>query len=254
MFLGRRKNAHGWNDKVTNELFLWKKLVDEEVPKNGELCGAQEEEAGFWISKVIGPFLESLDRVDRPSILDLGPVTNCNVSFYGEMGWKLYAYDLLQEYREAVEETMAEDSEDGQAETNRPNPIEDILRQLNYEPGSLSGILCWDVLDRLPLIWTRELVRRISLALDEGGMILSIFGMKGETEVAENHRGFMIRDQNRLEPIPDKGRKLERFSYENGEIMSLFSGFKVLNFYVMKNNVREVLVQKQPQASLKVSV
>ena len=74
MSLGRRKNAHGWNDKVTNELFLWKKLVDEEVPKNGELFGAQEEETGFWISKVIGPFLESLDRVDRPSILDLGPV------------------------------------------------------------------------------------------------------------------------------------------------------------------------------------
>ena len=33
--------------------------------------------------------------------------------------------------------------------------------------------------------------------------------------------------------------------------MGLFSDFKVLNFFVMKNNVREILVQKQPQASLK---
>ena len=43
MFLGRRKNAHGWNDKVTNELFLWKKLVDEEDPKNGDLSGSEDE-------------------------------------------------------------------------------------------------------------------------------------------------------------------------------------------------------------------
>jgi hypothetical protein len=89
--------------------------------------------------------------------------------------------------------------------------------------------------------------------LDEGGVILSIFGAKSKDENGQTHRGFRIQGDTYLEPIFDEDVCLERYDYGNGEIMSLFSSFKVLNFYMMKHNFREILVQKQPQASLKIS-
>ncbi len=253
MTRGRRSNTQRWNDKVTNELFLWKKLAEEERPAGNGQSTEGQEEPSLWLSKAFSGFLESLERFERPSMLDLGPVTNRNISFYGELGWKVYAYDILQEYEEAVEEARANPPEETEEDDSPPNPIEGILNQLKYEPGSLHGVLCWDVLDRLPMIWTRELIRRISLALNEGGVILSFFGVKCESG-SRAHRGFRIRDESHLEPIFDKGLKLECYRYENGEIMSLFSDFRVLNFYMMKNNFREIFVQKHPQASLKVSV
>ena len=250
MSLGRRKNTHRWNDKVTNELFLWKKLV-----RNDRVIGPSEivqskEEAYFWLSKGFGSFSGLLEKWDRPSILDLGPVTNKNISYYGELGWKVHAHDLLLEYQEACLQPLEEVDDD---EDPPPNPIEGILAELKFEPGSLHGVLCWDVLDRLPLIWTRELIRRISESLDEGGVILAIFGAKSNDENGQTHRGFRIQGDKYLEPIMDDDVCLERYDYGNGEIMSLFSSFKVLNFYMMKNNFREILVQKQPQASLKIS-
>ncbi|MFQ5693339.1 MAG: hypothetical protein ACE5IM_09890 [Nitrospinota bacterium] len=250
--LGRRRNAHSWNDKVTNELFLWKKFVASDSPAaNGEPLREQDDSV-FWVSKVFDVFMDTLGRVERPCILDLGPVMNGNISFYGELGWKVYAFDILQEYREAIEEARARKPEDGEEEESRPDPIEAILDELDYPPGLLNGVLCWDILDRLPPNWGRELIRRISAAMEDGGVILSFFGVKDETGL-DRHRGFRIQGQDRLEPIADRGIRLERYSYENGEIMSMFSDFKVLNFYLMKNKFREILVQKQPQASLKAA-
>ena len=92
--------------------------------------------------------------------------------------------------------------------------------------------------------WTRDLIQRIYLALENKGVIFSMFGMERDSSYGRS-RGFRIRKGNRLEPLPDMGAGLEPYPYENGDIMSLFSGFKVLNFYAMNSNVREIIVQKQ---------
>lgn len=232
---------------MTNELFLWKKFVADESP--AATPEPDEEGVRCWVSKTMGAFLTSLERHERPTILDLGPVTNCNISFYGDMGWKVYAFDLLQEYRELVgkAELVPRDEDEGPA----PNLIEEFLKDFQYESDSLNGVLCWDVLDKLPPIWIRDLIRRVSLAVEERGVIFSMFGKQFGDIGGERYCGFRIREKNRLEAIPDVGTRLEPYPYENGDIMGLFSDFKVLNFFVMKNNVREILVQKQPQASLK---
>ena len=106
MSVGRRKKHHIWNDKVANELFLWKRMfadrspspqVDSRPGERGDLDG--------WGSEALGSFLQSVERSEQPSILDLGPVTNNNISFYGEKGFKVYVFDLLREYQEAIEKS-----------------------------------------------------------------------------------------------------------------------------------------------------
>ena len=241
---GRRKKHQIWNDKVANELFLWKRLfADGSSSSQAESRSEGREDPDCWGSEALSSFLQLVERSKQPSILDLGPVTNSNISFYGEMGFKVYAFDLLREYREAIEKSgfLPPWNEE---ESSSPNPIEAILKDFDYEPDSLSGVLCWEVLERLPMIWTRDLIQRIYPALERKGVIFSMFKMEYGDSYRRS-RGFQIREGNRLKPLPDVGTWLEPYQYENGDIVSLFSGFKVLNFYVMNNNVREIIVQKQ---------
>ena len=148
--------------------------------------------------ETMGSFLTSLERHERPTILDLGPVTNCNISFYGDMGWKVYAFDLLQEYRELVgkAELVPRDEDEGPG----PNLIEEFLKDFQYESGSLNGVLCWDVLDKLPPIWIRDLIRRVSLAVEERGVIFSMFGKQFGDIGGEQYCGFRIREKTGWRP------------------------------------------------------
>ncbi|MFQ5896299.1 MAG: class I SAM-dependent methyltransferase [Nitrospinota bacterium] len=243
--MGRRRRRHGPADKMTNELLLWKKVAEPRRSAKEELL-APSESRPVWVSNALKALVDSLACLERPLVLDLGRVCGDNISFLGALGCRVYAHDLLRDYQEAAEKAPPA-SPEKEGEESEADPWKRVLDGLDYAPGSLHGVLCWDILDMLPQTWARELVRRISRMLAVGGFILSFFGSNRACK--EGVRvGFRILDRDRLEPIPDVTSHPGRRFYQNGEIMRIFSEFSILNFYLMRNSYREVLVQKRTTA------
>lgn len=210
-----------------------------------EQLAISPEGRSVWGSKVLNPFLDSLERFERPIILDLGSTSSDNISFFGTRGWKVYAYDFLREYRETSGEAPFQEEEVEEFEFDAWRRVVDGL---DFALDSLHGVLFWDILDKLPQAWAREVLRRVSAVLEQDGLILSFFGGEKLRE-DRTFAKFRILDGDRIEHLSGAtSHPVQRF-YQNSEILSLFSGFSVLNFYSMKDGYREILVQKPTGAS-----
>ncbi|MEO6221706.1 MAG: hypothetical protein ABIP90_00545, partial [Vicinamibacterales bacterium] len=89
-------------------------------------------------SSVFPKFLSAVGRLERPVLLDLGPVVGANVEFFGgRLTCKLHIADLLREIEIAARSI------------SRSGLPAALLKRLNHGPESVDGILCWDVFDYL---------------------------------------------------------------------------------------------------------
>lgn len=206
------------------------------------------ENRSVWNSKVIKPFLNTLEQIERPSLLDLGPINGSNISFFGTFGWKVYAYDFLRELQETSENTPIPFLDDQEEEEFGLTPWERVLDGLEFALESLHCVLFWDILDRLTKVRAEELFKRLSTALEPGALILSFFS-GGKLGEVRTHGRYKILDEDHIEHIPILSSGLGERFYQNSEITNLFSGFNVLNFFTMKNGYREILLQRPARPS-----
>lgn len=192
---------------------------------------------GVQRSQVLRALLEALANGERPEILDLGPVRGDNIQFFCDLGFKVHAFDLW--------DALSQEATEGD---NRSDPSEDefytrVERNLHFPDGSLAGVLCWDILDHLEFKRAYSLIQRIKRSMREGGFLLSFFNMR-RMNGALIGRGYRILDREHVEFVPGGTRPAARHVHQNGDIMKLFAGFKILYFYFLRNNFRELLVQK----------
>ena len=68
------------------------------------LCLEQEPSRGaMFTTRGLGRFVQYLDKVTSPTIIDLGPGVGSNVAFFGEcLGGKLIVEDLFTEFEHAA--------------------------------------------------------------------------------------------------------------------------------------------------------
>jgi SAM-dependent methyltransferase len=193
---------------------------------------------GVQRSQVLRAFLDTLANGERPEILDLGPVRGDNIQFFCDLGFKVHAFDLW----DALPVGVAEAGESGEG------PLEEKLywkveEDFHFPDGSLAGVLCWDILDHMEFKSAYSLIQRIKRSMREGGLLLSFFNMRRMNGTPMG-RGYRILDREHVELVPGDTRPAARHVHQNGDIMKLFAGFKILYFYFLRNNLRELLVQK----------
>jgi SAM-dependent methyltransferase len=176
------------------------------------------ESLSVWPSKVFQPFLDSLERFERPIILDLGATSGDNISFFGGRGAKVYAYDLLRELQESSSFPLQEESE---VEEFGFESWKRTLDGLEFALYSLHGILFWDILDKLPQAWARELIGRVAVVLEQGGLMLSFFGDEKRRENRTLAR-FRIKGPDRIEHLSNTTPHPIQQFYQNSEIMHIF--------------------------------
>jgi len=234
----RFRNLYSHKNSIPNELFLLKKAFRPEAPADPG-PGAAADGPGAWAIKSLKVFVDVLARFPRPAVLDLGRVNGGNIFFLGSQGCRVLVNDFLGE-REfpAPPGAGSPDADALAAEGWRK-----VLAGLEYPPRSVHGVICWDSLDHMPPAWAGELVKLLHRMLEPGGMILSLFGGL-RPGGAGSCKGFRILDQDRIEPLPGGAGRPERHPYKNAEIMEVFSGFRVLDFCLLKGGYREILVQK----------
>ena len=217
----------------------------------------RETAAGAAVSRAAAPvlrpsnslkdFLWHLSDVQNGRLLDLGPVAQSTVSFFLERGFKIYAEDLLRDWREhlAGEEKRLRAAQVGGAAPETEFDMRAIASRfadasLKYEAGTFHAILLWDACDFMEAEAVAPVVARLHELLRPGGIVLGLFHSKKP----EAFYRYRVRDAENIELLPAKSLFQHVRILQNRDMLNLFAAFRTSKTYVGRDNFREALFLK----------
>jgi hypothetical protein len=182
-------------------------------------------------SKVMPRFLAALAQRPDPILLDLGPVVGANVEFFGDrLACKIFVEDLFADVETHARRGVPE----------APSP--DVGARLTQLPGSVDGILCWDLFDYLDKPASQALATRLTAMLRQGG---ALYGLFGTTAVDLGHyTRFVIESDDTMRHRPYAATLARRHVLTTRDINRMFDGLRVAESVLLKANTRETLFRK----------
>jgi hypothetical protein len=200
---------------------------DPELPGFPSVAGDEP----LFSTKALRKLLASLTSRESPSLLDLGPVVGSNVSFFGEqLGCKIFVEDIFAEIERHARNGAME---------QLPAFLQ---RRFSQPDSSIDGILCWDIIDYLDRASAQTLADQLTRILRPDGALFAFFGMGQPSE--KHYTKYVIADEVNLKRRPYAASRERQASMANRDIIRLFSGLRVSDSFLMKNNVREILFRK----------
>jgi len=183
-------------------------------------------------TKALPKFLANVAVKPAPVLLDLGPVVGSNVSFFGEeLGCRLRVEDLYGDIeRHAVAGTL--------------DQLPAYFRtRFKSEPGSVDGILCWDVFDFLDRAAATALAATLARLLVADGSLLGFFSTAIEPGRAL-YTKYVVQERGMLRYRNYGGTRVRQRSLQNRDIIKLFESLRVSDSFLMKTNMREIIFRK----------
>ena len=204
------------------------------------LPGGDRREPGTWgaagdgavrPSKTLRPFLEAMAGEEVPVIVDLGPVVGSNVTFLGScLACRLHPVDLYPD----VDQPFARGDSAG---------FEAALgAKLGLAPGSVDGVLAWDVFDYLGRAEAAMLSRRLASLLRPGGLMMALFTAEPR-QVAASWR-YVIVDADHLRHRPAPGARWARKVWPVRDIEVLLAPLEVQHTHLLAHHQREMLLRR----------
>jgi hypothetical protein len=193
-----------------------------------EAAGAQDTVVG---TKALRKFIQYLKSRPTPVLLDLGPVVGSNISFFGEqIGCKIFVEDLFADI-------------DRHEREGRLSELPAFLRtRFPQPPGSVDGVLCWNLFDFLDRPSAQAAAEQLSRVLAVNGALFGFFGMTRPSEVPLTK--FIVVDDANLRHRPYSSPRMRQAVLQNRDITRLFEPLRVSDSFLLKNNVREILFRK----------
>jgi hypothetical protein len=184
-------------------------------------------------TKALHKFLASLQSNGGPLLLDLGPVVGSNVTFFGEqLGCRLRVEDLAKDIDRHVKD----------------NTLDQLpaffTKRFKEAPGTVDGILCWDLLDYLDRPAAQALATALSSLLRPDGCLLGFFSTAEQREAI--YTKYVVVDESTLRYRTYPASRPRQRSLLNGDIIKLFKDLRVTDSFLMKSKVREMLFRKPP--------
>jgi hypothetical protein len=189
---------------------------------------------------------------DGLRVLDLGPTSPQNITYFTGLGQRTYNEDVLLAARDP---NFLTETEDGGKAVN----VDRFLAEnLCYEKESFDAVLCWDTPDYLPAELVKPIVQRIHSVMKPSALLLGFFHTRDAGPDAPYHR-YHVADPETLElqriapPEPGRQRQAggaaDRYGYfrlqrifNNRHIENLFHDYSSIKFFLGRDNIREVLV------------
>ena len=176
-------------------------------------------------------FLAALASVESPILLNLGPVVGQNIAFFGErLGCKIFVENILADLT---------------ASPTPPSEIKAFLeKRLPHQPGSIDGILCWDLFDLLDRPTSQALAGHLARLLKPGGVLYAFFGATAGPVV--EHTRYIVAAPESFQlrtspaPPPHKARNV----LVTRDTNKMFEGLVVAESVLLKSNTRETLFRK----------
>ena len=206
--------------------------------RRGETPGATGASAAaaepdlIYPTKALPKFLANMSAKPAPALLDLGPVVGGNVSFFGEeLGCRIRVEDVFGDIeRHAVNGTL--------------DALPEYFRtRFKSEPGTVDGILCWDVFDYLERAAAASLAAALARLLVAEGSLLGFFSTASDAGRAQ-YTKYLVVDQGNLRYRAYSGTQVRQRSLQNRDIIKLFESLRVSDSFLMKTNMREIIFRK----------
>jgi hypothetical protein len=210
-------------------LFKWGGRKADEVSARAATAEATSDQV--TTSKVLPKVLAALSHVAGPILMDLGPVVGSNIAFFGEqLACKIFVEDMFAEVE--AHARRGERATLGAA----------LVARLQRPPGSIDGVLCWDLFDYLDRAASQALAAHLVTLLRPGGILYGFFGAT-QAELAHYTR-FTVdgSDTLRLRTVPATPTK--RNVLVTRDINRMFGGLIVSESVLLKSNARETLFRK----------
>jgi SAM-dependent methyltransferase len=214
---------------------------------NDEAVATKESDRVTRRCTGLGELAKTLSWLDGQKVLDLGPTSPANISFFTNMGQRTYGEDVLLAGRDPQYQITGEDG-------GRSVDIDKFLADnLTFEKDTFDAVLLWDMPDYLSESLVKPVIQRIHTIMKPGGLMLAFFHTKDAGPDAPYQRYHIVApDTIELQriPLPPSGRedtgryahfRLQRV-FNNRHIENLFRDFGSLKFFLGRDNIREVLV------------
>jgi hypothetical protein len=184
-------------------------------------------------TKSLQKFLACLQAQDNPVLLDLGPVVGSNVTFFGEqLGCRIRVEDIASD----IEAHIKKSATDQLAAF--------FASRFTQPPGSVDGILCWDVLDYVDRNAAQALATALTRLLRPDGALLGFFSTTESQQAL--YTKYVVVDPQHLRYRPYPASRPRQRALLTGDIIRMFKGLRVSESFLMKSNVREMLFRKNP--------
>lgn len=182
-------------------------------------------------TKVLARFIAGLSSRSQPVLLDLGPVVGSNVSFFGEeLGCKIIVEDLSKDIDRHVREGILDQF-----------PVF-LTKRFSQEPGSIDGILCWDLFDYIDKKSAESLAQQLIRLLRPDGVLLAFFATaEPQQGIKPEYTRHIVVDKANLQHRPYAAARAKQRPLPNRDIQRLFEPLRVVEQFLLKTNRREVL-------------
>ena len=181
-----------------------------------------------------GEFMKSIAREEGLNILDLGPTSPANITFFIALGHRFHQEDVL---RLASDKSLIVSNSDGQKSID----VDRFLREnLCFERDEFDAVLFWDLADYLPEPLVKPVIERIHVAMKPTAILFSLFHTKDAGPEVPFYR-YNIAAKDTIEMQPASAHKLQRI-FNNRHVETLFHDYNSLKFFLGRDNLREVIV------------
>ena len=190
------------------------------------------------------PLVRRLHRLKKPCVLDLGSAEGPTLEFFTHCGCRVWVEDLaaiLPQPEKPAKVTRVRRVRPGQT----PPPL---LAERYPDDRLFDVVVCWNILDLMPVEAATALVGEFRTRLRPGGMVWAFFDSVRLASV-EYRRRMRIRGEESLDHFLQPDRTIVRFVHQNRDIQGMFEGFEVLSSTFLRVGLREMLFRRLPEST-----
>jgi len=195
--------------------------------RNGDNPQAHQFPVGYN-STILKEFVATLERLEDPQTLDVGPVCQENITFFALRMGRHYVCDMFSWLK-------GEKCKD-------PN-CTNGWSYLDFPARNFDGIQLWDLCDHMEDKEVNRLAELCFTMLREKGLLMLIAFEKKPVSPLVNT--FVIGQDCRLDIRPQPHLELGWNFRHNRALTSLLSGFTIVRSFRYHNGLREFLFKKQ---------
>lgn len=204
-------------------------------------AGAATHERVSRHSSGWGRILERMRGEESLRILDIGPTSSSNINFITALGHSIYLANLVEDAARR-EWIIPEEGGSGRFDVDRF-----LATHLDFSGRGFDVVLFWDTADYLPGELLSPVLARLHSVMAPGGQMLAMFhpapGVAGVSNAKPDFHRYHLTDASAVD-VQRAGDYPVLHNYTNRQVEKLFEAFKGYNFFLSKDNMREVVVTR----------